>query len=177
MTHHSANLCNKHRQRHHSISIFPLFYASNHIENDDGLDAFIEELEELFEESDVRSTSVTNGDVPPHFIEGKTSVGIGGKDGYVYDVNALKRNLVQESVRGCKQELLVLLGGGGRQKQDDISKKSSEYANQRIIVPRWRRDRDDLIEDRLSALVQVCLSKKSLVLYQVVFERIIPKNF
>merc|ERR1712087_534625 len=58
--------------------------------------------------------------------------------------------LVQESIRGCKQELLVLLGSGRHQertKQQSINGNVSE-------PPRWKRDRDDLIEERLSALVQ-----------------------
>lgn len=101
-------------------------------------DAFMDEL-------DIDKTLVeeTKTKVPSHFIQGKADVGIGGNSGFTYDVNALKRNLVQESVRGCKQELLVLLGDG-RQYSDGV------------LAPRWRRDRDDLIEERLSALVQVC---------------------
>jgi len=130
---------------------------------------FIQEefREELPEESVAASTSADEseakgspgageaeekGENPPHFIVGETAIGIGGNDGFVYDVNALKRNLVQESVRGCKQELLVLLGDG-RQNQA-IAKKSTEDGKQLVVTPRWRRDRDDLIEDRLSALVQ-----------------------
>lgn len=85
-----------------------------------------------------------------YFIQRQQAVGIGGNSGFVYDVNALKRNLVQESVRRCKQELLTLLGDG------------REYNNARdvktqraISVPRSRRGRDDLVEERLAALVQV----------------------
>ncbi|KAL7486392.1 hypothetical protein ACHAW6_011996 [Cyclotella cf. meneghiniana] len=84
-----------------------------------------------------------------YFIQRQQAVGIGGNSGFVYDVNALKRNLVQESVRRCKQELLTLLGDG------------REYNNARdvktqraISVPRSRRGRDDLVEERLAALVQ-----------------------
>lgn len=40
----------------------------------------------------------------------KEVVGIGGKDGLVYNVNKLKRNLVQETIRAYKGELLELLG-------------------------------------------------------------------
>jgi hypothetical protein len=66
----------------------------------------------------------------------------------------LKRNLVQESVRGCKQELLVLLGDG-RQKAS-ASRGASDGKGQRVMIPpRSRRDRDDLIEERLASLVQV----------------------
>jgi hypothetical protein len=54
-------------------------------------------------------------------------------------------------VRGCKQELLVLLGDG-RQYSDGV------------LAPRWRRDRDDLIEERLSALVQVCFIRLFILL-------------
>jgi hypothetical protein len=114
-------------------------------------DAFMDELDidkTLVEE---RALEETNTKVPSHFIQGKADVGIGGNSGFTYDVNALKRNLVQESVRGCKQELLVLLGDG-RQYSDGV------------LAPRWRRDRDDLIEERLSALVQVCFIRLFILL-------------
>jgi len=89
-------------------------------------------------------------EIPSHFIQREKAVGIGGNDGFVFDVNKLKRNLVQESVRGCKQELLVLLGDG-RQVVD--SKKDGKQKNN-ITVPKWKKDRDDLIEERLASLVQ-----------------------
>jgi hypothetical protein len=95
-----------------------------------------------------------------YFIQRQTAVGIGGNSGFVYDVNALKRNLVQESVRGCKQELLTLLGDG------------REYNNARDVksqraksVPRSRRGRDDLVEERLAALVQVCIIMLLLIIH------------
>ncbi|KAL7445130.1 hypothetical protein ACHAXM_011858 [Skeletonema potamos] len=94
--------------------------------------------------------SSKNNGVPSHFIQRERAVGIGGNDGFVYDVNKLKRNLVQESVRGYKQELLVLLGDG-RQVVD--SKKVGKQKNN-MIVPKWKKDRDDLIEERLASLVQ-----------------------
>jgi len=89
-------------------------------------------------------------EIPSHFIQREKAVGIGGNDGFVYDVNKLKRNLVQESVRGYKQELLVLLGDG-RQVVD--SKKDGKQKND-VTVPKWKKDRDDLIEERLASLVQ-----------------------
>ena len=111
----------------------------------DDFDAFIDGL-------DIEK-SVIEGPTLPHFVRGKEAIGIGGNSGFTYDVNALKRNLVQESVRGCKQELLVLLGDG-RQYGDSITKDGKRQPV--LTTPRWRRDRDDLIEERLSALVQVC---------------------
>ena len=134
-------------------STFALYAASNEIQtDDDDMDAFMEEmLQETTEASNVESEK----NVASHFIEGKSAVGIGGSDGFVYDINKLKRNLVQESVRGSKEELLELLGDG-RQKDAASTKKSS--ADEKVRVsPRWRRERDDLIEERLSALVQVCV--------------------
>ena len=94
--------------------------------------------------------STKTREIPSHFIQREKAVGIGGNDGFVYDVNKLKRNLVQESVRGCKQELLVLLGDG-RQVVD--SKKDGKQKSS-ITVPKWKKDRDDLIEERLASLVQ-----------------------
>ncbi len=108
-------------------------------------DAFMDELD-----TDANNVAAeeTKKNEPSHFIQRKADVGIGGNSGFIYNVNSLKRNLVQESVRGCKQELLALLGDG-RQHSDGA------------LAPRWRRHRDDLIEERLSALVQVCLSAYS----------------
>lgn len=97
------------------------------------------------------STSAAAENRPSHFIQREKAVGIGGNDGFVFDVNKLKRNLVQESVRGCKQEILTLLGDG-RQVVD--SKKDGKRQNYNMIVPKWKKDRDDLIEERLAALVQ-----------------------
>ena len=94
--------------------------------------------------------STKTREIPSHFIQREKAVGIGGNDGFVYDVNKLKRNLVQESVRGCKQELLVLLGDG-RQVVD--SKKDGKQKSN-ITIPKWKKDRDDLIEERLASLVQ-----------------------
>ena len=48
--------------------------------------------------------------VPPFFREGNNNpTGIGGQGGVTYNVNALKRNLLQETVRAYKMELLALL--------------------------------------------------------------------
>ena len=85
-----------------------------------------------------------------HFIQRQQAVGIGGNSGFVYDVNALKKNLVQESVRGCKQELLSLLGDGR-----EYSGSSDVKSQRAITAPKTRKDRDELIEERLAALVQV----------------------
>ena len=148
------------KQRRNYISSL---YSSSKVDTDE-FDTFMDELS--VEDEHQKSTTTTNfatqiDNIPSHFInrERETPVGIGGKDGFVYDVNKLKRNLVQESIRGCKQELLVLLGDG-RQSESTISSssstsKSNEDGKQKVVVPpRWRRDRDDLIEERLAALVQ-----------------------
>jgi len=129
----------------------------------DEFDTFMDELsvEDEQQQQSTTTTATQVDNIPSHFInrERETPVGIGGKDGFVYDVNKLKRNLVQESITGCKQELLVLLGDG-RQSESTISSSSSaskenEDGKQKAVVPpRWRRDRDDLIEERLAALVQ-----------------------
>lgn len=117
-------------------------------------------IENLFKESVSESTPAISevkegtNKMPSHFIQGKAAIGIGGNAGFVYDVNALKRNLVQESVKGCKHELLVLLEDG-RPNVAFTSKFSNDENQRSAVSPRWRRDRDDLIEERLSALVQV----------------------
>ena len=48
-------------------------------------------------------------DKPYLTIADQEIVGIGGKKGYVYDLNKLKNNLVQKSVRQFKKDLLLLL--------------------------------------------------------------------
>lgn len=119
-------------------------------------------FEELFQESISASLSYPKNNntvqVPSHFIQGKETIGIGGNAGFVYDVNALKRNLVQESVKRCKQELLLLLGDGRQNNAAGVSIPSKVGDDQQRTAmsssSRWRRDRDDLIEDRLAALVQ-----------------------
>lgn len=152
----------------------------------DGFDQFMEELSDFSSVAEsvdktlnsTASETITSsndgggdklGGGSPHFIQGENAVGIGGNDGFVYDVNALKRNLVQESVRGCKKELLVLLGDGSE--DQGITTKSAEDGKRRIVAPpRWRRDRDDMIEERLSALVQVTTFFLNMLLTYQLFE-------
>lgn len=163
--HHGAtsNGCESHivrtihtmKKRRVSVS---LCAGSNHMESDEEL------MENLFKDSAPESKSADISEaaetkqIPSHFIQGKAAIGIGGNSGFVYNVNALKRNLVQESVKRCKGELLVLLEDG--RQNEAITIKSAKDRDQTAAVssPIWRRDRDDLIEERLSALVQVCSS-------------------
>jgi hypothetical protein len=51
--------------------------------------------------------------------------GIGGQGGWVYDVNALKRNLLQETVRAYKCELLALLQSPAATEDEICNKLSS----------------------------------------------------
>jgi hypothetical protein len=55
----------------------------------------------------------------------ETSTGIGGQGGWVYDVNALKRNLLQETVRAYKCELVALLQSPAATEDEICSKLSS----------------------------------------------------
>lgn len=128
--------------------------SSSRVDTDE-FDTFMDELS-----SDQPPSTTKPTNIPSHFIQGETAVGIGGNTGYTYDVNKLKRNLVQESIRGCKEELLVLLGDGRQSEASSnfgasSSKSSTTTDKKEKQVPRWRRDRDDLIEERLTALVQV----------------------
>lgn len=151
---HGGHKIHTNKERQYSFSLRAA--SNNEMEIDDDLDAF---MDELFEESVAESASTEEIKVEAskkdssHFIQGEAAVGIGGNDGFVYDVNALKRNLIQESVRGSKQELLVLLGDG--RQNEAAANKATENGNKRADVTlRWRRERDDLIEERLSSLVQ-----------------------
>jgi hypothetical protein len=139
---------------------FSLASASDDFVNADAKDDFEDFLNELTEDVIDQVSTTSNSDainknktppdnVPSHFIQRQQAVGIGGSSGFTYDVNALKRNLVQESVKGCKQELLALLGDG-REYSNTQAK-----AQRAMSIPSSRRERDDLIEERLAALVQV----------------------
>ncbi|KAL7469285.1 hypothetical protein ACHAXS_009546 [Conticribra weissflogii] len=167
-------------QINHEHTVFSLHLAdsdeSEAIQNvisEQDLDSFVEDL--FAEVSELAATPTPSGinetvkesiepavDVvppkqidenSPFFIQRQQPVGIGGSAGIVYDVNALKRNLVQESVRRSKHELLALLSDG---REDDIANIDAKNGGKLKVVvpPRWKRDRDDLIEERLSSLVQ-----------------------
>ncbi len=182
-------------QINHEHTVFSLHLAdsdeSEAIQNvisEQDLDSFVEDL--FAEVSELAATPTPSGinetvkesiepavDVvppkqidenSPFFIQRQQPVGIGGSAGIVYDVNALKRNLVQESVRRSKHELLALLSDG---REDDIANIDAKNGGKLKVVvpPRWKRDRDDLIEERLSSLVQVrCLSYQLLSI--IIFE-------
>ena len=57
------------------------------------------------------SSSSSSSYSSPYIIENNKEeiIGIGGKGGYIYDVNKLKSNLVQKSMKQFKMELLKLL--------------------------------------------------------------------
>jgi hypothetical protein len=117
---------------------------------EDFLDGLDEKLDNLPEEATSKNITIAKTE-SLHFIQRQQAVGIGGSSGLTFDVNALKRNLVQESVRGCKQELLTLLGDGR-----EYSNAKDTKGQRPISIPRSRRERDELIEERLASLVQVC---------------------
>ena len=63
------------------------------------------------DELPMRVSQVDELPIPtPSVQESTPLLGIGGKDGVVYDVNPLKRNLVQETVQSYKKVLWELLG-------------------------------------------------------------------
>jgi hypothetical protein len=75
--------------------------------------------------------------------------GIGGQGGIVYDVNKVKRNLVQETVIAYKSELLDLLG-------TPSSLTDEESASIDSPIGLWPGvSLEDLIEAKISALVEV----------------------
>lgn len=72
-------------------------------------------------------------------------VGIGGKKGYTYDVNKLKLNLVQKSVRQFKQELLSLLISSSS--SSSWSRRNAKGRSKHSIQQRLK------IEEKLAALI------------------------
>jgi len=66
-------------------------------------------------------------------------IGIGGLDGFVYDVNKVKRNLVQETQYAYKRELIELF-----EKPNRYLRVMSASENQKI---------DDLIQEKIAVLI------------------------
>jgi hypothetical protein len=137
------------------------------MDTDEDLDDFLDGLNEenIPPVTDAEKASTKNETIAEnessHFVQRQQAVGIGGSTGFTFDVNSLKRNLVQESVRGCKQELLTLLGDG----REYSNAKDTKSQLRPISVPRSRRERDELIEERLASLVQVCLHPLQIIHY------------
>ena len=103
------------------------------------------------------STKITNKEGPTPMSEimqtENAPLGIGGKGGFTYDVNKVKKNLVQESVKQFKHEILSLL-------EDDstyISAKSARVTDRttgkNLRVVRDLQSRDEAIEDKIASLV------------------------
>jgi len=91
--------------------------------------------------------------------ETNTIVGIGGKDGFVYDINKLKRNRIQESLKTYKEELLQLLA------TLDIESVSSQRKQH---LANTHASNDELTIGELDALEKFnFLDKKILELVQI----------
>lgn len=92
-----------------------------------------EEIQQMKSTNDTTSASVVPPvpvlvpkapiDKPYLTIADQEIVGIGGKKGYVYDVNKLKQNLVQKSVRQFKKDLLLLLISPPNNTKADIKRR------------------------------------------------------
>jgi hypothetical protein len=88
------------RNQHHQYSSRLVCWAST--------DPSIDDDEILFGDNDI--SPITESSPPKPVIPPPPLLGIGGKDGFFYDVNKLKRNLIQETVKNYKAELWDLLG-------------------------------------------------------------------
>ena len=128
---------------------------------DTGISDTIDEIVEGVEKDTVNATKTSNtGDSQKpmsEIMETKSNenapLGIGGKGGFTYDVNRVKKNLVQESVRQFKHEILSLL-------QDDTTYMSAKTARvmdrstgKNVRILRERQSRDEAIEDKIASLV------------------------
>ena len=110
----------------------------------------------------------------PYMVQNETVVGIGGKGGYIYDINHLKSNLVQKSIKQFKMELLKLLITPSNNKErssttttatttNEINKhdkflpvRKSNVKNQfqkQQKQQQQRKSNRDLVDEKISALV------------------------
>ena len=88
----------------------------------------------------------------PYMIQSNKEeyVGIGGRGGYIYDVNKLKSNLVQKSIKQFKMELLQLL----IDTTDEDSKiKTTKDDTDLKIGKKKSYTKNELIDQKISALV------------------------
>jgi hypothetical protein len=95
----STDLRNRQRRSHHhhqQISLLVCWATT---------DPSIDDDEILFGDMSPTAEPPPKPALPPPPL-----LGIGGKDGFFYDVNKLKRNLIQETVKNYKAELWDLLG-------------------------------------------------------------------
>lgn len=94
-----------------------------------------------------------NTDTEENSSEAKeVSIGIGGKGGHVYDVNKFKRNLVQESMREYKHELLDLLANSSALLGDINKRRTSTSSSGNLIsLPSL----GELINTKLYSIISV----------------------
>ena len=79
--------------------------------------------------------------------------GIGGQGGIVYDINKVKRNRVQETVKAYKLELLDLLGTPSTAA---LTAEEESYSSIDSPISLWPGiSLEDMIEAKISALVEV----------------------
>ncbi len=78
-------------------------------------------------------------------------IGIGGKGGYTYDVNKLKSNLVQKSIKQFKTELLQLLVAPSTSESPSPSKILRNQSERRKSM--YDAKNHDLIDEKISALI------------------------
>ena len=114
----------------------------NHIKINDNI------LHEEIEEENIS----TSGQQPINGSNEK-NIGIGGKDGLVYDLNKLKKNLVQEAVRQSKNELLSLLATPAYESESSRTNKNQATYKVADSHNTVQKSWDDLIEDKIAALV------------------------
>mmetsp|Transcript_22887 Transcript_22887/g.32260 ORF Transcript_22887/g.32260 Transcript_22887/m.32260 type:complete len:664 (-) Transcript_22887:104-2095(-) len=82
-----------------------------------------------------------------------TTIGIGGQGGIIYDVNKLKRNLVQEAVREYKKELLVLLAAPPP--THTLHSTQQDTTNTATMQQSINTQRNNMaIEDKIRSLVE-----------------------
>lgn len=92
--------------------------------------------------------STADTDPPPKpkpKLHEESQIGIGGKGGLTYNVNRLKRNLVQEAVRRYKSDLVAMLDSS------DLTTSSSSLEYSRGWKTPTRRE---IVEEKIAALVE-----------------------
>jgi len=115
----------------------------------------VENSENIVDNKKENDSISTEGKVPPPPVYN----GIGGKGGFSYDVNKLKKNLVQQAVADCKEQLWDLLEGpftatSSSRITHTNNKDNDDEETVSVMLQRQRQEQQAAIEEKFAALCQ-----------------------